>query len=88
MTKGAISRLAGRLLEKGLIQRDGNPDDKRGHRLSLSMAGEKKVPVLARLADENDDAFFTVLDQGRRGELRVLLQALIDRHGLSATPVD
>ena len=55
MTRGAISKLADRLLEKGLIERTGNPDDKRGHSLSASAAGARKVPVLARLAD--DDAF-------------------------------
>jgi len=88
MTKGAISKLAGRLLEKGLIKRDGNPDDKRGHRLSLSAAGAKKVPVLARLADENDAAFFAVLSGGGHEKLRGLLHALIDGHGLSTMPVD
>ena len=88
MTKGAISKLAGRLLEKGLIERDGNPDDKRGHSLSLSIAGAEKVPVLARLADENDAAFFGVLSGEAHENLRGLLHALIDKHGLSAMPVD
>ena len=88
MTKGAISKLAGRLLEKRLIERDDNPDDKRGHRLSLSIAGAKKVPVLARLADENDTAFFAVLSDEAHERLRDLLYALIDKHGLSAVPVD
>lgn len=88
MTKGAISKLADRLLEKGLIERTGNTEDKRGHSLSLSAAGAKEVPVLARLADKNDAAFFTVLSHEDRDRLRGLLQALIDRHGLSAVPVD
>ena len=88
MTKGAISKLAGRLLEKGLIERNGNPDDKRGQNLSLSTAGAEKVPVLARLADENDAAFFAVLSGEAHESLRGLLQALINKHGLSAMPVD
>lgn len=88
MTKGAISKLADRLLEKGLIKRAGNPDDKRGHSLSLSIVGARKVPVLANLADENDAAFFAVLSGAEQKQLRALLQALIDKHGLSAIPVD
>ena len=88
MTRGAISKLADRLLEKGLIARTANPDDKRAHSLSLSAAGAKKVPVLARLADENDAAFFAVLSGEKHDELRSLLHALINKHGLSVMPVD
>lgn len=88
MTKGAISKLANRLLAKGLIERAGNPEDRRGHSLALSSAGRKTVPVLARLADKNDAAFFTILSDEEHEELRVLLQSLIDKHGLSAMPVD
>lgn len=87
MTRGAISKLADRLLEKGLIERAGNPADKRGHSLLLSAAGARKVPALALLADENDTAFFAVLSGEEQKELRALLHALIDKHGLSAMPV-
>lgn len=88
MTRGAISKLADRLLGKGLIERTSNPDDRRGHSLSLSAAGAKKVPVLAHLADENDAAFFAVLSEEEQKALRALMHALIDKHGLSAMPVD
>lgn len=88
MTKGAISKLADRLLVKGLIERADNSHDKRGHSLSLSVQGAAKVPVLARLADENDATFFAVLNGGKQNDLRDVLQLLIDKHGLSAVPVD
>lgn len=88
LTKGAISKLAGRLLEKGLIERTGNSRDKRGHSLSLSAVGEEKVPYLARLADENDAAFFAVLTGEEREILRTLLHKLIDKHELSDMPVN
>ncbi|MDE8651011.1 MarR family winged helix-turn-helix transcriptional regulator [Novosphingobium album (ex Liu et al. 2023)] len=88
MTKGAISKLADRLLEKGLIERTGNPEDKRGHSLSLSVAGANKVPILAGLADENDAAFFAFLSGDEHERLRGLLHTLIHKNGLSIVPVD
>ncbi|RAU23910.1 MarR family transcriptional regulator [Paramagnetospirillum kuznetsovii] len=88
MTKGAISKLAERLLDKGLIERTGNPGDMRGHSLSLSPMGAKKVPVLAGLADENDATFFSVLSGEEQDRLRGLLHMLIDKSGLSTMPVD
>ena len=88
MTKGAISKLADRLLDKGLIERTENPSDKRAHGLSLSSLGAQKVPVLAALADANDAAFFTALDAEEHERLRDLLDRLIQQHGLTAMPVD
>lgn len=88
MTRGAISKLAERLQEKGLIERAGNVADKRGHSLSLSAEGLRKVPLLADLADKNDAAFFAVLGGEEQDGLRDLLNSLIEKHGLSAMPVD
>lgn len=88
MTKGAISKLADRLLAKGLVERAGNADDKRGHSLSLSAAGLQKLPILAAHADANDAAFFAVVTADQRAHLRALLRILVDRHELTAMPVD
>ncbi len=88
MTKGAISKLADRLLGKDLVERTGNPHDKRGHSLSLSAAGKQKVPILASLADANDRAFFAVMPSEGHTQLRALQQILIDEHGLTVVPVD
>ena len=88
MTKGAISKLADRLLGKGLITRADNPGDRRAHTLSLTGAGRSKVPVLAALADENDAEYFGVLATEEREMLHRLLRILADRRGLKTTPVD
>lgn len=88
MTRGAISKLADRLLEKGLIERTDSPSDKRAHSLSLSAEGKAKVPVLAALADENDAAFFGVLTPAEHRQLDLLLTVLAERRGLTAAPVD
>jgi len=88
MTKGAISKLADRLMEKGLIRRTDNPEDRRGHSLSLSPGGANKIPLLAGLADDNDAAFFSVLSAEEHERLRGLLRTLIVKNGLSTMPVD
>lgn len=88
MTKGAISKLADRLLEKQLVLRTDNPDDKRAHSLSLSPTGREKVPVLARIADRNDADYFSTLPTAEREALRQTLRTLADKRGLSIIPID
>lgn len=88
MTKGAISKLADRLLAKGLIERTESPHDRRAHSLSLTRKGQAKIPVLASLADENDTEFFGVLTEDEHETLGQILRALAERRGLTATPVD
>jgi DNA-binding MarR family transcriptional regulator len=88
MTKGAISKLAERLVAKGLVDRAESQQDKRVHSLSLTAAGRAKIPVLASLADTNDAEFFGVLTKEERETLDRLLKALAQRRGLRTTPVD
>ena len=88
MTRGAISKLADRLLDKGLLERVDNPDDGRAHSLSLTEAGRRKVPVLAALADRNDREYFGVLTGEEHDMLDRLLKALVERRGLKTIPVD
>lgn len=88
MTRGAISKLADRLIEKGLIDRVDNPDDGRAHSLSLTKAGRARVPVLAALADRNDADYFGVLSADEQDALGRILRRLAERRGLKAMPLD
>jgi DNA-binding MarR family transcriptional regulator len=88
MTKGAISKLADRLLAKCLIERTENPRDKRAHSLSLTAEGRALVPVLAALADMNDAEFFGVLTRDEHDALDRILKTLAERRGLKTIPVD
>ena len=88
MTKGAISKLAERLVAKGLVERAESQEDKRAHSLSLTKAGRAKIPVLASLADENDAEFFGVLTKEEQETLDRILRVLAERRELNATPVD
>lgn len=88
MTKGAISKLAERLVAKGLVERAESQQDRRAHSLSLTREGRAKIPVLASLADENDAEFFGVLTKEEHETLDRILRVLAERRGLKATPVD
>lgn len=86
MTRGAISKLADRLVAKGLATRA--RQGRRGQMLSLTRLGREKVPVLARLADENDNDFFGVLTRHERDALSRILTTLVERRELAAAPLD
>jgi DNA-binding MarR family transcriptional regulator len=88
MTRGAITRLADRLIAKSLIRREASPDDGRAQTLALTGRGIDLVPELARLADRNDAEFFACLTAGERESLDRLLKRLAERGHMSAIPVE
>lgn len=88
MTKGAISKLADRLLEKSLIERRANANDKRAHTLILNQEGRALVPRLAALADENDQEFFGALTTDEHRRLSQLLRQIVKERELTNIPVD
>lgn len=88
MTRGAITKLADRLIAKELIRREADPEDGRAQTLALTPAGEALVPELAALADANDAAFLAPLDAGERATLERLLRRIVDAKNLATVPVD
>jgi DNA-binding MarR family transcriptional regulator len=88
MTKGAITKLASRLVEKRLVKREANPDDKRAQTLSLTSRGRSLIPRLGKIADENDAAFFGLLTASDRGNLNRILERIVKLHGLKDVPTD
>lgn len=88
MTRGAISKLAERLVAKGLLLREADPQDGRAQSLSLTPAARALVPQLAALADINDAEFFDHLTSNERAALERILKGIVARRGLTATPID
>ena len=88
MTRGAVSKLVERLCRKGFVERSTSADDRRYQTVKLTAAGKRVVPVLARLADENDHAFFGHLKQEEKASLVSLLQDIVRRNGWKDLPVD
>ncbi|HEX4025821.1 MAG TPA: MarR family transcriptional regulator [Steroidobacteraceae bacterium] len=88
MTRGAISKLADRLIAKSLLVRTADPEDGRAQTLSLTRAGRSMVPKLATLADANDAEFFDHLAPKDCAALLSLLREIVEKRGLKSLPVD
>lgn len=87
MTRGAVSKLAERLVDKRLVNRTAAGEDRRFQTLALTAAGKRLIPVLARLADENDREFFGHLGRSERRALLAVLQDCVRRHGWKDLPI-
>jgi MarR family transcriptional regulator, lower aerobic nicotinate degradation pathway regulator len=88
MTRGAISKLADRLIAKQLIARRANADDRRFQSLALTRGGRAITPKLAALADQNDAEFFADLDLRARETIMATMMDIVRRKGLRGPPVD
>jgi DNA-binding MarR family transcriptional regulator len=88
VTRGAVSKLVSRLLEKGLVTRRESSSDRRYQDIELTAAAIAMVPKLAKLADVNDEEFFGVLAKSDRRLLTNLLKKTAALHELTKVPVD
>ena len=88
MTRGAISKLADRLIAKDMIVRRANASDGRFQSLALTRRGRAITPQLAALADENDAEFFANLDIETRKRIATALKDVVRVKRLRGAPVD
>lgn len=88
MTKGAISKVVARLEAKGLVQRLPSETDGRAQVLSLTPAGQRLLPKLSAIADDNDAHFFGHLTAAERQQLEKALKDLVRFHQLRVVPID
>ncbi len=88
MTKGAITKLADRLIAKSLVIKTANPEDGRSHTLRLSSRGEKLVPRLAAMAGQNEAECFSHLSEMDRVTLERILKQSVKHYGLTSIPIN
>lgn len=88
LTRGAITKLADRLITKALIIREASADDGRAQTLALTQRGADLVPDLAALADRNDAEFFACLTGDERETLERLLKRMAERGHMTAMPIE
>jgi DNA-binding MarR family transcriptional regulator len=88
LSRGAISKLAERLIAKRLVIRAPDVSDGRAHTLALTTNGRSLVPKLAALADQNDAEFFDHLTAQERMTVERVLKEIVKIRGLKSIPVD
>jgi DNA-binding MarR family transcriptional regulator len=88
VTRGAVTKLAVRLIAKSMLIRTANPDDGRAQTLALTAKGTRFVPQLAALADRNEVEFFAHLSDQERVALERILKKTVRHLGLTAMPLN
>jgi len=88
LTRGAVTKLADRLIDKGLAARTANPEDGRAQTLTLTTKGAAFTPQLAAMADQNEAECFEGLPPEDHAALGRILKDLTARLGLTASPID
>ena len=88
LTRGAVSKVVDKLEGKGWIQMEGKEEDSRFRVLSLTRAGFRILPVLAKIADENDESFFECLSTREKKILRDLLIKIAEHNRIHNVPTN
>jgi DNA-binding MarR family transcriptional regulator len=88
LSRGAVTKLADRLIAKALLFREASPDDGRSQTLALTGRGAAFVPELAALADQNEAECFSHLSNADRRALERILKDTARRLGLTSIPID
>ncbi|MEQ1723517.1 MAG: MarR family winged helix-turn-helix transcriptional regulator [Pseudobdellovibrio sp.] len=88
LTRGAVSKLIERLLTKGLVTRSESSEDRRYQDIKLTPVAIRLVPKIAGLADENDEYFFSILNDAEKKRLMKTLIKLAVSHKLKANPIE
>jgi DNA-binding MarR family transcriptional regulator len=88
LTRGAISKLVDRLVGKGFVLCRAEKTDRRYQTIILSASGRRLVPMLAELADQNDQEFFGHLSKQERAGLFSMLGNIAQIRGLASIPLE
>lgn len=87
LTRGAVSKLIERLVNKELVIRDESKVDRRYQEIQLSTLAKELVPKLTSVADENDNNFFDFLEPDEQNDLIKILDKLAKKHSLKINPI-
>lgn len=78
--RSAMAKLIEQMKRNGLLEQKVDALERRAHELYLTQKGEALVAKVRKIAQQQSDAFFSVLDEPDRAHLRRILIALYQRH--------
>lgn len=88
LTRGAVSKIIDKLEAKDWVQTNAREGDNRYRLLSMTRAGQRSLPILARIADHNDSAYFDCLSANEKADLRKLLVKLAEHNQIQDVPTE
>ncbi len=88
LTRGSISKLIERLLNKELVTRTESSKDRRYQDIKLTNDAQILVPKLAMFAEENDEDFFSVLNLTEKNMLMSILKKISNLNKLKKIPIE
>lgn len=88
LTRGAVSKIIDKLEAKHWVQTHADEGDNRYRLLSITRAGQRNLPLLARIADQNDSAYFDCLTTEEKAVLRRLLIKLAEHNRIHDVPTE
>ena len=88
LTRGAVSKLVERATKKNLVVRAESKTDRRYQEIKLTPKAKRLVPKLTKLAQENDDEFFSCLTLSERKSLIRLLKKVAMENQVPEIPTD
>jgi DNA-binding MarR family transcriptional regulator len=78
--RSAMAKLIDQMKRQGLVEQKVDAEERRAHELYLTPRGEELVADVRKIAKEQSDRFFSVLDEQDRRDLLRILMTLYQRH--------
>ena len=83
MVPSRLVILVDEMEQRGLIERRGNPEDRRRYALHVTEKGRSTLKAISRIAREHSQALLAGISEEEQQQLAIFLQRIADQQGLT-----